>query len=135
MKNVDLTQVMSGFDQVEVDLTIPKFKVQSTLNFIEPLKKMGITDVFDEELSNLSGINEKEDLFVSLVIQKAFVEVNEEGAESSAATAFRVKKGSSRFSKPPQPNMFICNRPFFYMIRERSSGLVLFSGRVVDPSQ
>ena len=38
-------------------------------------------------------------------------------------------------SKPPPPKTFICNRPFYYMIRERSSGLVIFSGRVVDPSQ
>ena len=48
MKTVDMTQSGYGYRNVLIDLTIPKFKVESTLNFIEPLKKMGITDVFDE---------------------------------------------------------------------------------------
>ena len=75
-------------------------------------------------------------MFVSLVIQKAFIEVNEEGAEASAATAVEVVSVDVCYRPPPPPpEIFICNRPFYYMIRERSSGLVLFSGRVVDPSQ
>ena len=124
-KTVDITQVLSGFDKVTVDLTIPKFKVQSTLSFIEPLKKMGITDVFDEELSNLSGIDAKGDLFVSLVIQKVFIEVNEEGAEASAATAVAVSVDVCYRPPPPPPEIFICNRPFYYssLSNKRGDGI------------
>ena len=90
MQEVFYKKKFIWFHKVEVDVSIPKFKVESTLDFVEPLKKMGITDVFDQKLSNLSGISAKGDLFVSLVIQKAFIEVHEEGAEASVAAASLV---------------------------------------------
>ena len=86
---------------------------------------MGITDVFDEELSNLSGIDAKGDLFVSLVIQKVFIEVNEEGAEASAATAVAVSVDVCYRPPPPPPEIFICNRPFYYssLSNKRGDGI------------
>ena len=110
---------------------VPKFKVESTLQLNEPMVKLGVKDMLDDKNSDLSGINGERDLYVSMVVQKAFVEVNEEGAEAAAATAAVVFccSGGTNLTK-----RFVCDRPFYYMIRERESGLVLFSGRIVNPT-
>lgn len=129
MQTIDLAPALADFyERGNVHTTIPNFKVESTLQLNEPMKMMGVTDVFDMGSADLSGISGKRDLFVSLVVQKAFIEVNEEGAEAAAATG-AVMNMRSMVIDPE----FLCNRPFYYMIRERSSGQVLFSGRVVNP--
>ena len=130
MKTVDMTLALSEFfDGENVRTTIPKFKVESTLELNEPMKRIGVNDVFDMGSADLSGISGKKDLYVSLIVQKAFIEVNEEGAEAAAATG-AVMMMRSMVMEPE----FRCNRPFYYMIRERSSGLVLFSGRITNPT-
>ena len=68
-------------------------------------------------------------LFVSQVVQKAFVEVNEEGAEAAAATSASVCMG---ISMDPE---FTCNRPFLFLIKDNLTGIILFSGHVTDPSK
>jgi serine protease inhibitor len=67
-------------------------------------------------------------LFVSKVVQKAFLEVNEEGSEAAAATAFMIQA----MCMPPQ---FVCDSPFLYLIKDNLSGLILFAGRVTDPTK
>ena len=130
MKTVDMTLALSEFfDGENVRTTIPKFKVESTLELNEPMKRIGVNDVFDIGSADLSGISGTKDLYVSLIVQKAFIEVNEEGAEAAAATG-AVMMMRSMVIEPE----FKCNRPFYYMIRERSSGLVLFSGRIINPT-
>ena len=69
-------------------------------------------------------------LFVTQVVQKAFVEVNEEGAEAAAAT------GSSMTDCAMTVNHeFTCDRPFMFLIRDNLTGMILFSGHVTDPSK
>ena len=69
-------------------------------------------------------------LFVSQVVQKAFVEVNEEGAEAAAATAAILNlRSGGRIYK------FTCDRPFMFLIRDNLTGMILFSGHVTDPSK
>ena len=72
---------------VKVEVWLPKFKFDLTLDLIEFLTKLGIKNLFHEGSCDLSGISEQNDLFVSKAIHKAFVEVNEEGTEAAAATA------------------------------------------------
>ena len=69
-------------------------------------------------------------LFVSQVVQKAFVEVNEEGAEAAAATA-----GIMMMRAMPMNPEFTCDRPFMFLIRDNLTGMILFSGHVTDPSK
>jgi len=131
MAKANLSQVLGSFGpETNVELYLPKFKVESTLELNKPIQNIGITDIFDVSKADLSGMTGNKNLYVSTVIQKAFVEVNEEGAEAAAATGAVFMSKSAPMSK-----MFECNRPFIFLIREKSSGLVLFSGRMINPVQ
>ena len=72
-------------------------------------------------------------LFVSQVVQKAFIEVNEEGTEAAAATFVGFMETSAAGSPPPPPR-FTCDRPFMFLIRDNLTGMILFSGQVTDPT-
>ena len=127
--------VTTGFEfnrAVEVQVSIPKFKIDSQHELNDPLRNIGLTHMFDAREADFSGITGHPDLFVSKVIQKAFVEVNEEGAEAAAATAgiMMLRAAPGAFSKPT----FICDHPFLFMIRDNLTGLILFSGRVLNPT-
>ena len=76
----------------------------------------------------LSGMTAATRLVVSKVVQKAFIEVNEEGSEAAAATAFMIEL----LCLPPQ---FVCDSPLLYLIKDNLSGLILFAGRVADPTR
>jgi len=125
----DLAWTCNKLKKKMVDVHIPKCKIDSTVEYNEPLKKVGCPNLVDKKKCDLSGISKKEDLSVSLVIQKAIVEINEDGSEDSRGTGLPEDKVEP---EEPMPE-FKCNRPFHYMIRERSSGLTLFSGRVENP--
>jgi serpin B len=93
------------------------------------LGEMGMTDAFSPDKADFSGINGKTDLFISAVIHKAYVDVNEEGTEAAAATAVVVGITSVQ----PQPPVFRADHPFLFLIRDNHSGSILFIGRVMNP--
>ncbi len=70
-------------------------------------------------------------LYVSKVVQKAFIEVNEEGSEAAAAVKAVIMIG---FSRPRERQQFNCDRPYLYLIKDNQSGLILFAGKVEDPT-
>ena len=122
------------FGQTEkVEVTLPRFKIESKFDLVGPLMELGMTDMFDGSLADFSGMTggTQKGLYVSKVVQKAFVEVNEEGTEAAAATA-AVLSGRSR---QPEPERFTCDRPFMFLIRDNLTGMILFSGHVTDPSK
>merc|ERR1711974_168588 len=119
-----------GFTYGEVNVYIPKFKLESKLDLVEPMQKVGVTDMFSNK-ADFSGMISKANIHVSVIKQKAFIEVNEERTEAAAATGL----GLGAVSMPPEPKTFKADRPFFFLIRESATGMVLFSGRVVDPSK
>ena len=116
----------------KVEVTLPRFKLESQLDLVEPLMQLGMTDMFGStaDFSGMTGGTNK-GLYVSEIVQKAFVEVNEEGTEAAAATA-AVMMGRSR---QPEPEQFTCDRPFMFLIRDNLTGMILFSGHVTDPSK
>ena len=117
-----------------VVVSIPKFMISSDLKLKDPLQQMGMGDVFTKGVADLSGMLEeslKGDLYVSDVIQKCVIKVNEEGSEAAAATAVAMAKFKS-FTKKLR---FRADKPFLFFIVEKSSGMILFSGRMVDPSK
>ena len=85
---------------------------------------------FKADFSGMTG-GTKNRLFVSKIKQKAFVEVNEEGAEAAEATFAAVSFFKSVSGIPE----FRCNRPFMFLIRDNLTGMILFSGHVTDPSK
>ncbi|MCK5676622.1 MAG: serpin family protein, partial [Verrucomicrobia bacterium] len=78
--------------------------------------------------ADFSGMTGTRDLYIGAIVHKAFIEVNEEGTEAAAATAVGMRATS-------MPPMFIADHPFLFLIRENSTGTILFIGRVTDPSK
>ena len=109
--------------QRDVDVSLPKFKVECQFELTEPLQALGMKRAFSPA-AQLQGI--APGLIISKVIHKAFVDVNEQGTEAAAATAVMMKMGCARFI--PE---FNANRPFMFAIRIR--GHLLFMGRFVSP--
>ncbi|XP_070378406.1 ipis-1-like [Dermacentor albipictus] len=127
-KLAKLLNNLGGFTDVE--LYLPKFKLEQAIGLKETLQEMGINDFFSSE-ADLSGISEKEELSASDVVHKAFVEVNEEGTEAAAATAVMMV-ACCMSSMPPQTYKFVVDRPFMFLIRSCDPDLVLFMGSVRD---
>jgi len=112
-----------------VDLMLPKFKVTAEFQLNDVLKEMGMRDAFIFGKANFSGMATRELLYITAVLHKAFVDVNEAGTEAAAATAVVV----GTRSLPPAAT-FHADRPFLFLIRDETSGTILFLGRVVNPS-
>ncbi|XP_023213221.1 leukocyte elastase inhibitor-like [Centruroides sculpturatus] len=111
----------------KVLLYLPRFKLEENLPLKNLLIQLGMVDVFNSS-ADLSGIGGNKDLYVSDALHKAFVEVNEEGTEAAAATALPM------FLCYIPPVNFVVDRPFMFIIRETSSGLILFIGSVYNIS-
>ena len=103
----------------------PRFKVSSKFDLVEVLKSLGMVDAFSIVKADLSGINGTRELFISAVVHKAFVSVNERGTEASGATGVVIDLGMTP--------AFRADHPFLFLIRDVQSGAILFIGRVTNP--
>jgi len=126
----DIEAVLAALRPAQVALSLPKFATETAFNLNEPLKALGMVDAFDIERADFSGMTGKPELYIGNVLHKAFVEVNEQGTEAAAATAVIMQLRSA----PQEAIEFRVDRPFIYLIRDGSTGSLLFIGRVVDPS-
>jgi len=111
----------------EVQVAIPRFKMTAEFELDKVLGAMGMPLAFSAA-ADFSGISTQERLAISAVVHKAFVEVNEEGTEAAAATGVVVSRLAAAM-----PLIFRAEHPFLFLIREHSSGAILFMGRVSDP--
>jgi len=116
----------------KVAVFLPKFKMAAQFSLAKPLAEMGMTDAFSPS-ANFSGMDGERDLFISAVVHKAFVDVNEEGTEAAAATAVVVRSMAVMMPRPTP--IFRADHPFIFLIRDTHSGSILFLGRMVDPTQ
>ena len=155
INNVDaksLNNVISGlktikpesFDQgkvIEINASIPVFKFEYNLNLKEDLKKLGVEDIFDETKSNLSGMVSSKGEFISLVKHKANIEFSNEGIKASAAT---MLGGAGNITRPFYDHLFevptekidlTFDKPYMFIIRDKDSGEVWFTGTVYEPSE
>jgi serine protease inhibitor len=115
----------------QVDVTLPRFKITAEFQLNDVLARLGMPDAFDPKKADFSGMTTRDKLFLSHVVHKAFVDVNEKGTEAAAATAVVAKGGGGRgFPRAT----FRADRPFVFLIREHRTGSILFLGRVVNPS-
>ena len=124
-----LGEWLKGLRKAEVNLALPKFTMTVGYVLSGTLAEMGMPLAFTRA-ADFSGINGKRDLFISLVIHKAFVAVNEEGTEAAAATAVIMPAGEA-----PRVVEFRADHLFFFLIRDNKTGSILFMGRVVNPKE
>ncbi|KAJ3654868.1 hypothetical protein Zmor_014023 [Zophobas morio] len=133
LAGVNLTDITYKMRYVEVTVALPKFKIEQTIDLEDSLTKLGLGEIFNPSAANFSGmISSKEPLYVSKVVQKAFIEVNEEGAEAAAATGMVIMTESLVMG----PNIyFTADHPFILMLLEKSSGKpnILFTGKIINP--
>ena len=95
------------------------------------LKSMGMSLAFSDK-ADFSRMSTEEQLFISAVIHKAFVDVNEEGTEAAAATAVAISRAAA-FPSPEEPVEFRADHPFVLLIRDNRTQSILFLGRVMNP--
>jgi serine protease inhibitor len=122
------SQWMTQFSRQEGSIRLPKFKADYEVTLNDALKALGMEEAFSSR-ADFSGMGKN--LAISQVKHKTVMEVNEEGTEAAAATSVGIVATSLR--EPQQPFQMIVDRPFFYAIRDRQTGSVLFMGQIVDP--
>jgi serpin B len=120
--------IVNALEQRQVALTMPKFEFESALRLKKTLMAMGMPIAFSEG-ADFSGMTGGRDLFISEVVHKAFVSVDEAGTEAAAATAVIMKLTAM----PVAPVEVTVNRPFIFLIRDIETGTVLFLGRILEP--
>uniref|UniRef100_A0A2P2HX62 Leukocyte elastase inhibitor-like n=1 Tax=Hirondellea gigas TaxID=1518452 RepID=A0A2P2HX62_9CRUS len=134
-----LEEKMSGFDmktllprnmKTKVEVFLPRFKLEYSNDLVKTLSGLGAEDLFLPGKSDLSGIGGPPgDLFVSNVLHKTFMEVNEEGTEAAAATAM-IAMTRAMF-RPPPP--FVADHPFIFILQDNHFNITLFAGRYTTP--
>lgn len=118
---------LRGLKMQEVDVLLPRIKMTTGALLGDILRSMGMTEVFDVARADLSGITSVEDVCLSEVIHRTYLEVDELGTEAAAATAL-VAVGAGVDPNPPP--VFRADHPFLFLIEDRQTGSILFMGRV-----
>jgi serpin B len=121
-------QWMSQFAKREGSVRLPRFKMDYEATLNHALSALGMEEAFTNN-ANFSQMGNN--LKISQVKHKTFVEVNEEGTEAAATTSVGIALTSAKL--PQQPFQMIVNRPFFCAIRDNQTGSVLFMGSIVEP--
>jgi serpin B len=127
----NLATWMANLQSEKVEVFLPKFKITSEFSLADTLGRMGMPDAFIYGRADFSGMDGRQDLYVSAVAHQAFVEVNEEGTEAAAVTAVLMMPGGL----PPPLPVFRVDHPFLFLIRDNRNGSVLFMGRVTNPTR
>ncbi|WP_049922365.1 serpin family protein [Halopiger djelfimassiliensis] len=113
----------------KVDLTFPKFGIESEFSLVGTMQNLGMTRAFDNGSADFSGMvdGDSSGLAIDDIRHKSFIEVDEEGTEAAAATAVEMDEAA-----PPDHVEMTVDRPFLFYIRDRPTETPLFVGRVVD---
>jgi serpin B len=133
----DISDWRTAMKPTEILLHLPKFNLRPAVEDLTgALSKLGMGPIFDRNIADFTGIanpaSAADRLFISAIFHKAFVEVNEQGTEAAAATAVNITNDVAEIPKPVT-NVKV-DHPFIFFIVDKNTDLVLFMGRVVDPS-
>jgi serpin B len=113
----------------EIKIFIPKFKIEKKYELLKTLYDLGMTNAFSDG-ADFSRISEDPPRYISQIIHKAFVEVNERGTEAAAVTAVVMLGAAMGMSKPEE---FRADHPFLFLLIDSYSRSILFIGRVMNP--
>jgi len=112
------------------DIYLPRFEFSTKYNLNQILENLGMKTAFDPLTANFSKLTNAERLYISLVLHQAYINVSEEGTEAAGATAVIISKASK-----PSEIVFKVDHPFIFIIQERTTGNILFMGKLVDPTK
>ncbi len=130
---LDAENLMAIIGQIQanqVALQMPKFDFETATNANDALAELGMSEIFDPDAADFSGITEEDKLYVTSVLHKATITVDESGTEAAAATAVVM---GIKSAMPEEPISLVIDRPFLFLIRHEPTGTILFMGRVVEP--
>ena len=123
-------QCLDALSSRQVALSLPKLKYESQLDLVDTLKSMGMTDALDASKADFTGMTEGRELYISDVVHKAILSLDEKGTEAAAATGVVM-----RLTAALRVDATVAvDRPFVFLIRDVTTGAVVFVGRVLDPS-
>jgi len=125
----NLTEWRKQLRNEDVEVGLPKFRVEQKVELRKALTALGMKSAFDMAMADFSGMREHDSLFIGDVIHKAVVETDEQGTVAAAATADIIYEGEA-----PHFRFFRADHPFIFIIQERESGSILFIGRVENPA-
>ena len=128
----DMQLALGSMDFREVIVEMPKFKTEFSISLNEIINELGVKKAFDETCMDfrevmLTGVPAADSVYISKVLHKSFIEVDEKGTEAAAATAIIMAAGA--MPDIEEPKQFIADHPFIYMIRDDSGGEILFMGQ------
>ncbi len=123
----DLDKNIEKLESKRVKLSLPKFKTEFDIKLIEPLSQLGIHTAFDKDQADFKKMftNTPDNIFITNVIHKTFINVDENGTEAAAVTG--VEMGATSMPMEP-PVEFTADKPFTYFIRDDVNGEILFMG-------
>lgn len=125
-----LTGWLGNLNDGNIQVSLPKFRAESTFSLSKALSAMGMPAAFTDK-ADFSGIDPKQRLAISEVVHKAFVDVAEQGTEAAAATGITMRAMSARMPEPVV--VFRADHPFLFLIRDTRTGVILFTGRLMNP--
>lgn len=125
-----VTELLASRGEPDVEVAMPRFAFRSAVDLDAVLKALGITDAFDKDRADYSGMTERERLFISAALHQATIEVDEQGTVATAATAIVMSTTGARVD----PQRISLDRPFFFVVHDVEARIPIFVGRVADPS-
>ncbi len=128
----DFNTITSNFAKKQVEVNIPKYKIETATELQKVLIQMGMPLAFSNK-ADFSGMTGKQDLKIDKVIHKAFVEVDEKGTEAAAATAVVMIRKTAAVEDMSQKIIFKADRPFLFFIKENNNNTIIFMGSVINP--
>lgn len=123
--------VLDALQFTDVGLSLPKFKMDLQLELSSTLSQMGMPLAFSRDGADFSGMTGSQDLFISKVIHQAFIFVDEKGTEAAAATA--VVMCLTMAPQHVEPKIFNADHPFVFLIKDNTTGSILFMGTIMKP--
>ena len=132
-KNLDIQQlddILNEMGKRNVYLQMPKFDLSTTTDARQPLIRLGMADAFDMQKADFTGMTEENELFISDVLHKATIIMDEQGTEAAAASAVIM---GIKAMMPEEPVDLVINRPFMFFIRHLPTNSIIFMGRVTHP--
>ncbi|VDO78368.1 unnamed protein product [Schistosoma curassoni] len=127
--DIKLPHLVSRLESKQVALSLPRFRLDFSIDLIETLKNMYITDLFDSNEANLGGITNAK-IHVQVLQQSVALKVNEDGVEAAAATVMGI---GFRSARPPPSVRFDVNESFVCYVYDKILKTSLFAGRIIKP--